>query len=391
MPLPTDPYEFDVEDVSFGEEATDEVVRYDDGPGTHKWPARLSCGLIATASAPLLDYEDTPTNEKVETCLQAVAVLGRAPRKKIRGWNSESIEGKAIILLANWEKTGKVPLAMPKLLEHVQAVYISKYCFCTRASVYPYVVGSKLDRLGIIKETSALEIPLISSFFYERREIDIGGREENADLLSMADLFVRSMLCEILLQTPECVIHRAHSFVLDFLNTRSVFGKRPDEAAKMSYVQEINAVRKAMADRVVTPPTYTDREDRTLEWEVEEGGKKIKEIKCGECNTKMVKVGGCVTIICSRCGMSMCWLCEAPIKEYDHVAKRHRLLYSSCVSVKTALQKEYGVSLCSLKPVILDSSYFSKGYKESSFEVYVMEDGFRFDVKNMYAVAISDK
>lgn len=116
------------------------------------------------------------------------------------------------------------------------------------------------------------------------------------------------------------------------------------------------------------------------------------------------QVGGGVTVTCAQCGQAMCWLCKEPIMEHDHVVRRHKLLYSSSVCVKTAFQKVYGVSLCSLKPVIIDSSYFSKGYnntstssngndniaKETGFEMYVMEDGFRFDVGDMTAVAIVD-
>ena len=379
VPPPVAPlHEFDVEDASFDDGPSDELVQYDDGPGTHRWPAKLSCGLVAAATT-------SSGCGNIQTCVEAIAFLGRAPRKKFRGWNAETPEGKAIIALANWQKSGRVPLGMEELLSAVQAVHMKKHCFCNRTSYYPFVVGRDAEGTGILEEVPASEIPLISSFFAERSAIGIAGGQ--TVFLSLADLYVRNMLSEILLQTPECVLHRAHSFTLSCLNTRSLMGKRPDAAAKIPYIQEINAVRRTTRDGLVRHPTYTEEEHRTVEWVVEKGGDAIKMIPCSSCGSQLVKAGGCVTVACDKCGNVFCWICEASNTDQDHVVKQHRLLYSSSVNIKRALQKLYGVRLCSLKLVDLEDSYLSKGGNGSgSVEVYVMEDGFDFDVNEGIAV-----
>ncbi|MPC65758.1 hypothetical protein E2C01_059894 [Portunus trituberculatus] len=321
--------------------------------------------------------------------MEAIAFLGRAPRKKFRGWNAETPEGKAIIALANWQKSGRVPLDMEELLSAVQAVQMKKQCFCTRTSYYPFVVGRDIEGLGILEEGPASKIPLISSFFFLARQSATGLASYHTSLLSLADLYVRNLLSEILLQTPECVLHRAHSFTLSCLNTRSLMGKRPDDVAKLPYIQEINAVRRTLTDGSVRHPTYTEKEHRTVEWVVEKGGAAIKMIPCSSCGSQVVKAGGCMTVTCVNCGNVFCWICEASNTDQNHVVTQHRLLYSSCVSIKRALQKLYGMRLCSLKLVDLTDSYLSKGGNGGdSVEVYVMEDGFDFDVNEGVAVAV---
>ncbi|AUO15192.1 WSSV421 [White spot syndrome virus] len=47
-----DYYFQDVEDAEFDDPPTDELVRYDTGPGLHKWPMRLSCGFLASNFVP---------------------------------------------------------------------------------------------------------------------------------------------------------------------------------------------------------------------------------------------------------------------------------------------------------------------------------------------------
>ncbi|AUO15032.1 WSSV202 [White spot syndrome virus] len=51
------------------------------------WPAKFTCNFIAGSSG------ETPT---ISTCRDAVTFLGRAPRKKMAGWDDQSAVGKPL-------------------------------------------------------------------------------------------------------------------------------------------------------------------------------------------------------------------------------------------------------------------------------------------------------
>ncbi|AUO15189.1 WSSV417 [White spot syndrome virus] len=58
-------------------------------------------------------------------------------------------------------------------------------------------------------------------------------------------------------------------------------------------------------------------------------------------------------------------------------------MYSDCKSTKAALEKVYNCTLCCLALRKCSDSYLSKqrgGGEEEEIEIYVMEDGFEFDV-----------
>ena len=374
-PYSSNPYDFDVEDDALDDEPTDELLIYDDGPGTHKWPTRLSCSFTASNSK-------SETGDRITSCQEAVAVLGRIPKKKIRGWNEESPEGKAIIALANWQRNGAPPADMHILLGNVSAVYRSADCFCVKAQYYPCLAG-RLTHRQVLKVDFTGEIPLVKAYFTEK---DLMGEDE-ANLVKYADLFTRNLVSESLLQLPECIFHRASSFVLDFADDTLILGKRPDVAAELDYVKSLNIARRCMAsspDGSFSAPTYTPREDRTVEWIVEKGGEHMKTVTCFNCKAPAIKRGGCVSVSCDECGETYCWLCEKPITQSDHILLEHGLLYCSSVVARKAFEKLYKIEIATLQLHTIKMS----NYGNDEVDVYIMEDGCTFDTKDNRAVRV---
>nr|AKS10590.1 wsv166-like protein [Metopaulias depressus WSSV-like virus] len=375
-PYPTpedlnDPYHVDVEDTEFDDEPNDEMMRYDDGPGTHRWPARLSCGFVSS-NAPQGDKE-------IETCAEAIALLGRIPRKKRRGWNTESPEGKAVVALANWYKKNQPPENMQQLLTTVSSVFKIRDCLCAKAACHPFfaqhviVDGVEFSRIRVS------ENPLVAAYFKLQNKNCQTGQQ----LMEYAGLFTRSLISECLLQMPECVYHRASSFVLTFADPRIIYGRRPDEAAKLDYVKSLNITRRSMAtgDSEESSISYTAKQERTVEWAIEKGGKQLKIVTCFNCKTQTIKKGGCVIMTCGVCHKLYCWLCEKPIQNSDHTLTEHSLLYCTSAIARKAFENLYNVEIATLqlhKFELMDDN--------GCLEAYVMEDGFTFDVNTNRAV-----
>nr|BDV50213.1 MAG: wsv166-like protein [Chiromantes dehaani nimavirus] len=335
----------------------------DDGPGTHRWPAKLSCGFVSF-NAPQDD------GKEIETCAQAIALLGRIPKKK-RGWYTESPEGKAVVALANWYKKNQPPENMQQLLTAVSSVFKTKDCFCTKVAHHPFVGQDRI--LGVVSQITVSEDPLVAAYF------KLQNKKNYSLIMDYAGSFTRNLVSECLLQMPECVYHRASSFVLNFADPRIINGKRPDEAAKMDYVQSLNITRRNAATEAAAADSisYTPKQERTVEWAVEKGGEQVKTVTCFNCKTPAIKKGGCVIMTCGICQELYCWLCEKPIREEDsfHTITEHGLLYCTSAVTRKAFEEIYNVELATLQlhrlGLMDDDTYL---------EAYVMEDGFTFDV-----------
>nr|WUY11225.1 hypothetical protein [White spot syndrome virus]WUY11397.1 hypothetical protein [White spot syndrome virus]WUY11568.1 hypothetical protein [White spot syndrome virus] len=378
-----DYYFQDVEDAEFDDPPTDELVRYDTGPGLHKWPMRLSCGFLAS--------NFVPPNEEVTNCRQAVSILKRTPEKKIRGWNPESPEGKVLLALANWHLTDRMPENMKGLLNNISVIHNTRERFQNRVKVHYLnsVFGGFDDR--DFEQVVGVSIPLIATYFYVYEKLN----HESA-LGLWAKMFVKNLIGEMVLERPECVFHRAHSFVLHCVDRRALSGIRPNQGAKMEIVKQVNIVRQNMTSESIKDPVFTVDEKRTLEWKVEKEGQEIKTVKCPKCKTPNIKLGGCITMTCYDCSgrrdgypTVFCWICEDEITNPDHILIDHKLLYSDCKSTKAALEKVYNCTLCCLALRKCSDSYLSKqrgGGEEEEIEIYVMEDGFEFDVHTKTAV-----
>lgn len=359
--IPEDPYRVDVEDTDFDDEPNDEMLLYDNGPGTHRWPARLSCGFVAS-NAPQVDKE-------IQTCAEAIALLGRIPQKKRRGWNTESSEGKAVVALANWYKNNRPPENMQRLLTAVSSVFKIRDCFCVKATHHPFVPRRAIDD-GVVSQIRVSENPLVAAYFKLRNK----NCQDGQQLMEYAGLFTRSLVSECLLQMPECVYHRAWSFVLTFADPRIISEIRPDEAAKLDYVQSLIISRRNMAARDFEESSFTAKPERTVEWAVEKGGEQLKIVTCFNCKTPAIKKGGCVTMTCATCNNLYCWLCEEPIQNSDHVLTEHGLLYCTSVVVRKAYENFYNVEIATLQL-----------HRFGILDVYLLEDGFDFDVSRMRA------
>ena len=358
--IPYDPYRLDVEDAEFDED-NDELVRYDDEPGIHRWPAKLSCGFVSS--------NRTQNDKEIETCAEAIALLGRIPQKKRRGWNIESPEGEAIIALANWYKKNRPPENMEQLLTDVSSIFKTEDCLCIKAAHHPFLPVRAIDD-GAVSQITVSENPLVAAYF----------KNKNCDdeqLMEYAGLFTRNLISECLLQMPECVYHRASSFVLTVADPRIIGGMRPDEAAKLDYVRSLNMTRRnmAMEDSESFSVFYTARQERTVEWVVEKGGEQLKTVSCFNCKTPAIKKGGCVTMICGACHKPYCWLCEKPIQNPDHMLIEHGLLYSTSTIARKVFENLYNVEIATLQL-----------HKFESVDTYIMEDGFIFDVNRNRAV-----
>ena len=363
-----DPYYVDVEDIDFdGHLPTDEMLRYDDGPGTHRWPARLSCGFISSNAL--------QGDEEIETCAEAIAVLGRIPQKKRRGWNSESPEGKAIIGLANWYKKNQPPENMQQLLTAVASIFKNNDCLCVKAAHHPFRAG-RIISYGVVSQIKVSEIPLVAAYFKAKNK----NRQDGQPLMEYASLFTRNLISECLLQMPQCVYHRASSFVLTYANPEVVYRMRPDEAAKLDYVISLNVTRRNMAigNSDDSSISYTAKQERTVEWAVEKGGEQLKIVTCFNCKTPTIKNGGCVTMTCGVCAKLYCWLCEKPIRNSDHTLIEHGLLYCTSAVARKAFEDLYNVEITTLQL-----------HKFESMDAYVMEDGYTFDTSTNRAVRIA--
>lgn len=359
---PYDPYRVDVEDTDFDDGPNDEMLRYDDGPGTHRWPARLSCSFVS--SNVLQD------DKEIETCAEAIALLGRIPQKKRRGWNAESPEGKAVVALANWYKKNQPPENMQQLLTAVSSVFKTRDCLCVKAAHHPFLSERVMDD-GVVSQIKISENPLVDAYFRLQNKNCPDGQR----LMEYAGLFTRSLISECLLQMPECVFHRASSFVLIFADPRIINGKRPDEAAKLDYVKSLNITRRNMAtgDSKDSSISYTAKQERTVEWAVEKGGEQLKTVTCFNCKTPAIKNGGCVTITCGACHELYCWLCEKPMRNSVHTLTDHGLLYCTSAIARKAFENLYNVEIATLQLHRFDLT-------DRCLEAYVMEDGFTFDV-----------
>nr|BDT63501.1 MAG: wsv166-like protein [Pasiphaea japonica whispovirus] len=369
-----------VENAGYDIPPTDELVAYDNGPGLHKWPARLSCGFVACNSRCL-------DNAYVQTCSEAIAILKRIPNKKKRGWNSESPEGKGIIALANWHKNGDPPKDTYKILADIDTVFNKKDCFVIKAYKHPFIISNQTSEDEMFEETTVSKHPFLRSFFNEKTFLN-----KNENLFIFSNLFAKNLVGELLLQRPECVLHRAHAFVLHSVADNHIFCLRPDDAAKLTIVQEINAVRTNMIFSSFEQLTFVDDERRTVEWHMENEGKNIRQVDCPKCNSSIIKAGGCVTITCLKCQKvygtitTVCWICKEKITESDHVLVKHRLLYSECISTKLALEKLYNIKLCSLDSRHIKSSYLNGEGEVEGVQCYVMQDGFTFNVEKQMAM-----
>ncbi|ASA40510.1 wsv502 [White spot syndrome virus] len=341
---------------------------YDDGPGNHMWPAKFTCNFIAGSSG------ETPT---ISTCRDAVTFLGRAPRKKMAGWDDQSAVGQAIIALANWRKSGELPKNMFDLLEGVNAVLYRGDSFLLRAINYPCVIGRSMSPSLELVKRKVNKIALIKAFFHEKRVRPDASKK----LLEWAELLVKSYLMEVLLQTPECVIHRAHSFVgKTLLITDELVHMRPDDATRNAYIQNLNAARQNAAAAAsfsgsLPKPEFVPCKEKTIEWMYEKDNDDVRVVNCPSCKKTIQKYGGCVNVFC-ECGTNMCWICEEKVSPADsnHCVEKHRIVYSNCVRVKYALESMYGFEICTMKNV-----------EEGVKNYYVMENGFFFDVQEMVA------
>ena len=79
------------------------------------------------------------------------------------------------------------------------------------------------------------------------------------------------------------------------------------------------------ADGSFTAPTYTLKEDGTVERKLEKAGEHVKTVTCLNCKAPAIKKVGCVTVTCGVCTKTYCWLCKKPITDSDHMLAEHEL------------------------------------------------------------------
>lgn len=135
----------------------------------------------------------------------------------------------------------------------------------------------------------------------------------------------------------------------------------------------------ATEDSLISSISYTEKQERTVEWAVEKGGEHLKTVRCFKLLRDTVhKKGGCVTMTCGVCNELYCWLCERPIRNSDHVLTEHGLLYMTSGVARKTFENLHNVEITTLQLHRLDVN--------ECLESYVMEDGFTFDVNTNRAV-----
>ena len=390
QPHPTDEelvdqYYIDTEDEEeeadvFGRtNASPNMFVYDDGPGLHKWPKVLSCA-----------FKMTNTTSDIKTCSEAVAYLGRAPRLKRRGWISHACEGKALVELARWcakadSTEGYAPPSrrLKECLDHLSYVETHMDCFCSK--VLEATVGMRqVFNVRMTVRKRLIDIPLVRAFFDtifpaksdDTSSTDYTGTPEER-VVEYAAVFVRDLLADALLETPECILHRAASFVVTMADDAANLHRlRPDVAAEMSYARLLNAQRQHIAVNAVneSAPTFTPLLRRTVEWIMESSEEKTRVVSCPTCSTRISKNGGCVVMTCQSCNTNFCWLCEMAITaaNTEHTVSHHGLLYSTSAVARNAFKTIHGSEVATL--CMLDV--------EDGSQAYVIEDGYDFDVSS---------
>ena len=340
---------------------------YDNGPGTHRWPSKLSCGFVVN--------NEPHDGKEIGTSREAIAFLNRMPWRK-DGRNIQTYEGKAVVALANWYRTNYPPTHMRYILSGVPFAYaVEGDSFSLKARYQPFLPEQYL--VFLITSTTLDKEPLIQQFW----STELSEKQDCQEpLTKFANLLARNTVSENLLQMPECIYHRSNAFVLDHANPEMIKGKRADEAARLEYVKLVNTARRSGATENI-PISYTKKKERTIEWLVEGDGLK-KIVTCYNCRTPAIKIDGCVSVKCTKCNKVYCWLCEKPYTPL-HTSSKHRLLYTDDGYTKRLYEEYCGFQIASLKPY-----KFWNENEKNWLTLYVMEDGFTFDTSSNRAVSV---